>query len=31
MHLYKRERAVTRFRCSAYPECREFTKVAKEV
>jgi transposase-like protein len=31
MHLYKRELEATRFRCSEYPRCRRFTKVAKEV
>lgn len=28
MHLYKREAKHIRFRCSAYPECRTFVKVA---
>jgi transposase-like protein len=28
MHLYKRETAHIRFRCSEYPTCRTFIKIA---
>ncbi|MFZ5906466.1 MAG: transposase-like zinc-binding domain-containing protein [Nitrospirota bacterium] len=27
MHVYKREDAVMRFRCSGYPECRMYQKI----
>ncbi|MDR4506912.1 MAG: hypothetical protein MRJ65_01525 [Candidatus Brocadiaceae bacterium] len=27
MHVYKREKDLIRFRCSAYPECKIFLKV----
>jgi predicted CXXCH cytochrome family protein len=30
MHIYRREKGLTRFRCSAYPECRTYMKVPQE-
>jgi len=29
MHLYKRENKAIRFRCSCYPVCKNYLKVAK--
>jgi transposase-like protein len=30
MHVYMQGQEFIRFRCSAYPQCREFLKIAKE-
>jgi ssDNA-binding Zn-finger/Zn-ribbon topoisomerase 1 len=30
MHIYMRNDNTIRFRCSGYPECREYSKLSKE-
>jgi len=30
MHLYKREGELIRFRCSCYPDCKTYSKIAKK-